>query len=283
MKSKLFELENLDAEVRRCTRGKATLINDNGKQYIKYHVGISASFKYIEITDLYIPVENEDEIMAFCKEYARLFDIPMTISVYVVYDNQSHTERTFDDVMRLYESCYSRCDYTDLFDYLKAWTPEFDPSHPITYPFRYNEMIAVGAAVNNTLYPESGGLDKNMGRFLDQLSYNSEKCEHLVCGNLEGRLSRFCRYNIEYYLGCRSSAFTIDADIVFAYRKEFLSRGGGTIADKYFSAIDDGTLEKKIRKYLLKHCKELSEYKIRSMFLDFIKHGCTSIGTVQRY
>lgn len=279
----ITELENLDAEVRRCTRGKATLINDNGKQYIKYSVGISTSFKYIEITDLYIPVENEDEIMAFCKEYAKLFDIPMTVSVYVVYDSQSHTERTFDTVMKLYKSCYSRCDYTDLFDYLKVWTPEVDPSHPITYPFRYSKMLAICAVVNNTLYPESGGLDKNVGKFLDQLSSNSEKSEHLGCGNLEGKLSRFCGYHIEYYLGPRSSAFTIDADIVFAYRKEFLSRGGGTIADKYFSAIDDGTLEKKIRKYLLKHCKELSGYKIRSMFLDFIKHGSTSVGSVQRY
>lgn len=283
MKSKLFELENLDAEVRRCTRGKASLINDKGKQYIKYHVGISASFRYIEITDLYIPVENEDEVMAFCKEYAKLFDIPMTISIYVLSDNQSHTERTFDDVMKLYTSCYSRCDYTDLFDYLKAWTPEVDPSHPITYPFRYNKMLAICADVNNIIYPESGGLDKKVGKFLDQLSYNSEKSEHLGCGNMEGKLSRFCGYHIEYYLGWRPSAFTIDADIVFAYRKEFLSRGGGTIADKYFSAVEDGTLEKKVRKHLLKHCKKLSEYEIRRMFLDFIKHGSASIGTVQIY
>ena len=282
MKSKLFELENLDAEVRRCTRGKATLINNSGKQYIKYSAGISESFKYIEITDLYIPVENEDEVVAFCKKYARLFDIPLTVSVFVCYDNQSHQERTFDTVMELYDSCYSRCDYTELFDYLKSWTPEFDPIRPI-YPLKYNQMLAVCADENDILYPESGGLYEKVAKFLDQLSSNSETCEDFGCGNTVGKLSRFCRYHIEYYLGCRASAFTIDADIVFAYRKEFLSRGGGTIADKYFPAIDDGTLEEKIRKYLLKHCKELSEYKIRSMFLDFIKHGSASIGTVQIY
>ena len=282
MKSKLFELENLDAEVRRCTRGKATLINNNGKQYIKYSAGISESFRYIEITDLYIPVENEDEIMAFCKEYAKLFNIPLMVSVFVCNDNQSHQERTFDTVMELYDSCYSRCDYTELFDYLKSWTPEFDPLRPI-YPLKYNQMLAVCADENDILYPESGGLYEKVAKFLDQLSSNSETCEYFGGCGMVGTLSRFCRYNIEYYLGRRASAFTIDADIVFAYRKEFLSRGGGTIADKYFSAVYDGTLEEKIRKYLLKHCKELSEYKIRSMFLDFIKHGSASIGSVQRY
>ena len=269
-------MENLNNKLSRCTLGTASLITKDNGTYIKYKLYVSGTgIKSYYITSVLIPVESRKEIELFCNKYSDYYSIPTTIKIFVHYDNQKHINVTYDECNQIFQICSDTNNYTDFFKYLQDWTPA---EGTVIVPFEGYVIWSCSISVNFGLYPETSGYNPILYNFITQfVEFNKGRFSETIGSYIHGNISKYCKYSIDMYTGYQPKTFPLDVYLKSYFSKEFLSRGGGTLADKYSRLINEKGYEaydKLVYDKLRKICRSWSDSYIRNSFLQFIEGRC---------
>ena len=251
------------------TMGKASIIEKDGITYIRYPIYHSYALKNKPVETVYIPIESECELEKFCLHYAKLYDLPTILRIYVFKDDDNHMKETQDECTRLFYLGQEKNNYSELFTYLKDWS--VIPG-TILYPVNNWEVLGFGWNTNNILYPETNGYPKHIYEFINELGKWQDKkySTHASCGTYYGKLSKVCLYSVEMYTGYNPSMFTIDQKIECEFGRKFLSRGGVTLRSEYCN-MDFDVRRNLVHEHLKKYIKSKDKDWLRYSFLEFIK------------